>query len=232
MSTDKPVSVLLLSGGMDSCVYAAIAMGESRPAFLHVSYGQRTAARELDAFRAIADFYGIANRFETQADHLAQIGGSSLTDTSQHVEDADSRGLGIPNTYVPFRNANLLAIAVSWSEVIGAERIYIGAVEQDSPGYPDCRRSFFDAFSRVADLGTRPETRIQLCTPLIEMSKSEIVRTGMELGAPLQLTWSCYVDSEIPCGRCDSCELRRRAFADARIDDPVRCQSDAGSAGC
>jgi 7-cyano-7-deazaguanine synthase len=217
---------------MDSCVCAAIALGESRPAFLHVSYGQRTAARELDAFRAIADFYKVADRLEVQADHLGQIGGSSLTDTSRHVEDADSRGTGIPSTYVPFRNANLLAIAISWSEVIGAERVYIGAVEQDSSGYPDCRRSFFDAFSRAADLGTRPETRIEVCTPLIEISKSEIVRTGTELGAPLHLTWSCYVDSGTPCGRCDSCELRRRAFAEAGIADPVSCQSDAGAAGC
>ena len=227
MSTDKPVSVVLLSGGMDSCVCAAIAVDESRPAFLHVSYGQRTAARELDAFRAIADFYGIADRLEARADHLAQIGGSSLTDTSQHVEDASSSGPNIPSTYVPFRNANLLAIAVSWSEVIGAERIYIGAVEQDSPGYPDCRRSFFDAFSRAADLGTRPETRIQLCTPLIEMSKSEIVRVGTELGAPLHLTWSCYINSETACGRCDSCVLRRQAFADAEVHDPIPCQPDA-----
>ncbi len=231
MSENKPVSVVLLSGGMDSCVCAAIAVGESRPAFLHVSYGQRTAARELHAFRAIADFYGIIDRFEARADYLAQIGGSSLTDTSRHVEGTDRRRPGIPSTYVPFRNANLLAIAVSWSEVIGAERVYIGAVEQDSPGYPDCRRSFFDAFSRAADLGTRPETRIEVCTPLIEMSKSEIVRAGTELGAPLHLTWSCYVDSETPCGKCDSCELRRRAFADAGIADPVPCQSDAGSAG-
>jgi len=224
MSENKPVSVVLLSGGMDSCVCAAIAVRESRPAFLHVSYGQRTETRELDAFRAIADFYGVAERLEVRADHLAQMGGSSLTDTTRVVEDADSRSPGIPSTYVPFRNANLLSIAVSWSEVIGAERVYIGAVEQDSSGYPDCRRSFFDAFSRTADLGTRPDTRIKVCTPLIEMSKSEIVRMGSQLGAPLHLTWSCYINSEIACGTCDSCVLRRRAFADAGIDDAIPCQ--------
>ena len=231
MSEDKPVSVVLLSGGMDSCVCAAIAMGESRPAFLHVSYGQRTETRELDAFRAIADFYGVTERLEVRADHLAQMGGSSLTDTTRQVEDADSRSPGIPSTYVPFRNANLLAIAISWSEVICAERVYVGAVEQDSSGYPDCRRSFFDAFSRAADLGTRPETRIEVCTPLIEMSKSEIVRVGTELGAPLHLTWSCYINSETACGTCDSCVLRRQAFADAEVHDPIPCQPDARSAG-
>jgi len=227
MSKDQPVSVVLLSGGMDSCVCAAIAVHESRPAFLHVSYGQRTERRELDAFRAIADFYGVTERLEVRTDHLAQMGGSSLTDAARRVENADSRSSGIPSTYVPFRNATLLAIAVSWSEVIGAGRVYIGAVEQDSSGYPDCCRSFFEAFSRTADLGTRPDTRIEVCTPLIEMSKSEIVRMGTQLGAPLHLTWSCYINSVSACGTCNSCMLRRQAFADAGIDDPIPYQPDA-----
>jgi len=223
MTQDK--SVVLVSGGMDSCVCAAIAVRESRPAFLHVSYGQRTEQRELAAFRAIADFYGITERLEVRADYLAQIGGSSLTDAARDVEDAASRKPGIPSTYVPFRNAHLLAIATSWAEVAGARRVYIGAVERDSSGYPDCRRVFFDAFTRAVELGTRPETRIEVCTPLIGMSKPEIVRTGAELGAPLDLTWSCYVNPETACGRCESCVLRLRAFAAAGIDDPIPYES-------
>jgi len=221
MNADRPKSVVLLSGGMDSCVCAAIAVRESRPAFIHVSYGQRTEARELDAFRAISGFYGIDRRLEVRADYLAEIGGSSLTDTARQVETATEVGRSIPTTYVPFRNANLLAIATSWAEVIRAERVYIGAVEQDSSGYPDCRRTFFEAFNRTVDLGTRPDTLIEVYTPLIGMKKSEIVRTGLEFGAPLHLTWSCYVNSDVACGICDSCVLRRRAFAEAAVADPI-----------
>jgi len=226
MNVSRPRSVVLLSGGMDSCVCAAIAVRESRPAFLHVSYGQRTETRELDAFRAIADFYGVTDRLEVRADYLKRIGGSSLTDTDQEVEPAEGLGPGVPATYVPFRNANLLAIATSWAEVLGADRVYIGAVEQDSSGYPDCRRVFFDAFSRAVDLGTRPETRIEVSTPLIGMSKPEIVRTGARLDAPFHLTWSCYVNSDTACGRCDSCTLRLRAFAAAGINDPIAYSPD------
>lgn len=221
MNSQKSRSVVLLSGGMDSCVCAGMAVRDTEPAFLHVSYGQRTEQREIEAFRAIAHFYHVTDTLEVRADHFKTIGGSSLTDESRPVKDADAGQTGIPDTYVPFRNANLLAIAGSWAEVLEAEYIYIGAVEQDGPGYPDCRRAFFDAFSRVINEGTRPETRISVRTPLIEMAKSDIVRAGVELEVPFHLTWSCYVNTSIACGRCDSCALRLKAFETAGIDDPV-----------
>jgi 7-cyano-7-deazaguanine synthase len=228
MTAGKPRAVVLLSGGMDSCVSAALAVRDSNPAFLHVSYGQRTEDRELEAFRAIADFYGVVDRLEVHADHLRLIGGSSLTDASRDVESASTREPGIPGTYVPFRNANLLAIAVSWAEVLKAEQIYIGAVEQDGSGYPDCRRAFFDAFGKAIMEGTRPETAITICTPLIGINKSDIVRMGMELGAPLHLTWSCYVKTDVACGVCDSCELRLGAFRSADIRDPILYEQISG----
>ncbi|MCD6288232.1 MAG: 7-cyano-7-deazaguanine synthase QueC [Candidatus Hydrogenedentes bacterium] len=221
MNSRKPRAVVLLSGGMDSCVCAALARRDCDPAFLHVSYGQRTETRELRAFREIAEFYSVYDTLEVRADHLRAIGGSSLTDTSRSVEKNALGESGIPSTYVPFRNANLLAIAVSWAEVLRAPFIYIGAVEQDSSGYPDCRRTFFDAFGRAVNEGTRPETRIDIRTPLIELSKSDIVRKGHKLGAPLHLSWSCYVNTDVACGRCDSCLLRKKAFSEAGIDDPI-----------
>src|SRR5919202_7009335 len=210
------LAVCLVSGGMDSCVTAAIARGESEElAFLHVSYGQRTEARERRAFRELADFYGVRRRLVVPLEHLARIGGSSLTDASIPVSEADLSSKEIPTSYVPFRNAHLLAAAASWAEVIGATAIYIGAVAEDSSGYPDCRPEFYDAFQNVLDLGTKPETHITIKTPVIGMRKSEIVRTGMDLGAPLHLTWSCYKESERACGNCDSCALRLRAFRQA-----------------
>lgn len=219
MKRDEPRSVVLLSGGMDSCVCAAMAVRESDPAFLHVSYGQRTERRELDAFRAIADFYDVTDTLEVRTDHFGSIGGSSLTDEARPVDDAGKPG--VPDTYVPFRNANLLAIAGSWAEVLCAEYIYIGAVEQDGPGYPDCRRAFFDAFGLAVKEGTRPETEVSIRTPLIEMTKPEIVRAGTKLGAPFHLTWSCYVQPLVACGRCDSCVSRLNAFERAGLADPL-----------
>jgi 7-cyano-7-deazaguanine synthase len=216
------LAVCLVSGGMDSCVTAGIAREENRElAFLHVSYGQRTEARERRAFRELADFYGVRRRLVVSLEHLARIGGSSLTDPSIPVAEADLASREIPTSYVPFRNAHLLAAATSWSEVIGARRVYIGAVAEDSSGYPDCRPEFYEAFQRVIDAGTRPTTHVRVRTPVIHMRKAEIVRRGVGLGAPLQLTWSCYRAEERACGRCDSCALRLRAFREAGLEDPI-----------
>lgn len=216
------LAVCLVSGGMDSCVTAAIAREENEElAFLHVSYGQRTEARERRAFNEIADFYSVQRRLAVSIEHLARIGGSSLTDESFPVTEANLSSREIPTSYVPFRNAHLLSIAASWAEVIGAQRIYIGAVAEDSSGYPDCRPEFYEAFQQAIDRGTRPETRIEIVTPVIFMTKSEIVEHGLKLGAPLGLTWSCYSGEELACGRCDSCALRLRAFKAADALDPI-----------
>src|ERR1044071_8711734 len=205
------LAICLVSGGMDSCVTAAIADDENDElAFLHVSYGQRTEKREREAFEALADHYEVKSRLVISLEHLAKIGGSSLTDDRITVTAANLAAPGIPSSYVPFRNAHLLSAAVSWGEVINAGSIYIGAVAEDSSGYPDCRPEFYDAFQNVIDTGTKPDTRIIINTPVIAMRKSEIVQKGVELGAPLQLTWSCYQDSELACGNCDSCALRLR----------------------
>ena len=216
------LAICLVSGGMDSCVTAAIAREENDElAFLHVSYGQRTEKREREAFEALADHYNVASRLVVSLETLARIGGSSLTDPSMQVTTADLSAQGIPSSYVPFRNAHLLAAAVSWGEVINANAIYIGAVAEDSSGYPDCRPEFYAAFQNVIDTGTKPETRITIRTPVISMRKSEIVQRGVTLGAPLQLTWSCYTASDLACGNCDSCALRLRAFREAGVVDPI-----------
>jgi 7-cyano-7-deazaguanine synthase len=215
-------AVCLVSGGMDSCVTAAIAHEENDTlAFLHVAYRQRTERREREAFEAIADHYNVGLRLVISFDHLARIGGSSLTDTGIAVTAPDLATSAIPSSYVPFRNAHLLATAVSWGEVINANAIYIGAVSEDSSGYPDCRPEFYAAFQKAIDVGTKPETHLTIRTPVIEMRKSEIVRKGLELGAPLHLTWSCYQESDRACGNCDSCALRLRAFREAGVTDPI-----------
>lgn len=215
-------AICLVSGGMDSCVTAAIAFLENDElAFLHVSYGQRTEKRERQAFEDLADHYGVELRLVISLEHLARIGGSSLTDAAIAVTPPDLTARAIPSSYVPFRNAHLLAAAVSWGEVIGARSIYIGAVAEDSSGYPDCRPEFYAAFQNVIDLGTKPETNLSIKTPVIHMKKSEIVRAGFELGAPLHLTWSCYQADELACGNCDSCALRLRAFREAGVADPI-----------
>jgi 7-cyano-7-deazaguanine synthase len=206
---------------MDSCVTAAIAVQQFDCAFLHFNYGQRTEARELKAFTDIADHYGISRRMVIPLTHLADIGGSSLTDPGIPVSGADLAAQGIPTSYVPFRNANLLAPAVSWAEVIGATAVFIGAVGEDSSGYPDCRREFYDAFESVIRAGTKPDTRIDLLTPVIGMSKREIVLNGIALDAPFHLTWSCYRSEQRACGLCDSCALRLRGFYRAGVVDPL-----------
>lgn len=217
----KNLAVVLASGGMDSCVTAAMARETHRLAMLHVNYHQRTAARERQAFEAIAAHLGAEFRWVTTLDHLKDIGGSSLTDPAIDVAPANLHSREIPSSYVPFRNAHLLSIATSWAEVLGASEIFIGAVAEDSSGYPDCRREFYDAFEKAIEWGTRPETRIRILTPVIAMKKAEIVKTGMELKAPLHLTWSCYQNSEEACGECDSCALRLRGFQQAGVEDPL-----------
>lgn len=215
-------AIVLVSGGMDSCVTAAIAKSENdKVAFLHISYGQRTEARERQAFNEIGDFYGIENRLDISIEHLAKIGGSSLTDKRMEVTEANLESKEIPTSYVPFRNANMLSIATSWAEVLGANSIYIGAVAEDSSGYPDCRPEFYEAFERTIKTGTKPDTFIKIKTPIIHLSKAEIVKKGLELNAPLHLSWSCYRNEDLACGTCDSCALRLRGFALTGIKDPI-----------
>ena len=218
----KEKAVVLLSGGMDSCVTTAIANETHALALLHASYGQRTERRERRAFEEIAEFYGATEKLAVRLDALRQIGGSALTDERIAVpEDSHASTSEIPVTYVPFRNAHFLSMAVSWAEVIGATAVFIGAVAEDSSGYPDCRPEYYRVFNELVREGTRPETRIEIRTPVIHMRKSEIIRRGMELKAPLGRTWSCYQGEEEACGACDSCHLRLRAFAEAGYADPI-----------
>jgi 7-cyano-7-deazaguanine synthase len=222
-------AVVLVSGGMDSCVCAAIACkqhGAANIALLHASYGQRTESREARAFREIADFYAVTRRLMVRLDYFRAIGGSALTDDRIAVPEnelgaPELHGSEIPVTYVPFRNAHFLSVGVSWAEAIGAGAIYIGAVAEDSSGYPDCRPEYYRVFQELIHAGTRTETQIAIATPVIAWKKSEIVRKGVELGAPLHLTWSCYQNEQEACGVCDSCLLRLRAFSDAGVTDPI-----------
>jgi len=227
--TDQRKAVVLLSGGMDSCVCAAIARerhGVSNISLLHAGYGQRTQDRERRSFNDIANFYGVRERLIVQLEHFRAIGGSALTDKNISIPEnkpgaPGPHGSAIPVTYVPFRNAHFLSVAVSWAEAIGAGAIYIGAVAEDSSGYPDCRPEYYRVFQELIRVGTRPETQIEIVTPVIALKKSQIIRQGLELGAPLDLTWSCYQNEDAACGVCDSCLLRLRAFAEAGATDPI-----------
>ncbi len=229
MAGAQDKAVVLVSGGMDSCVCAALACkqhGAANIALLHASYGQRTESREARAFREIADFYAVTRRLMVRLDHFRAIGGSALTDDRIAVPEnelgaPELHGSEIPVTYVPFRNAHFLSVGVSWAEAIGAGAIYIGAVAEDSSGYPDCRPEYYRVFQELIHAGTRTETQIAIATPVIALKKSEIVRKGVELGAPLHLTWSCYQNEQEACGVCDSCLLRLRAFSDAGVTDPI-----------
>jgi 7-cyano-7-deazaguanine synthase len=206
---------------MDSCVCAALAARDYDAAAVHVSYGQRTEERERNSFLAICRRLDIHDQLMVTNEALCAIGGSALTDKGIAVPESHAAGNGIPVTYVPFRNAHFLAVAVSWAEVLGAEKVYIGAVEPDSSGYPDCRPAYYKAFNEVVRLGTK-EGKIEVATPLIAMQKAEIVRLGLELNAPFDLTWSCYSREDEACGVCDSCMLRLRAFEAAGVKDPIR----------
>ena len=234
---DERKAIVLLSGGMDSCVCTAIAReqhGARNIALLHAGYGQRTQKRERRAFEEIADFYGVKDRLVVNLDYFRAIGGSALTDQRITVPEnelgAPAPKLGeIPVTYVPFRNAHFLSVGVSWAEATGAGAIYIGAVAEDSSGYPDCRPEYYQMFQKLIRLGTRLETQIEIVAPVMHMKKNEIIRRGLELGAPLHLTWSCYQGEEAACGACDSCLLRLRAFAEAGVGDPIVYRSRATS---
>ncbi|MCF6154781.1 MAG: 7-cyano-7-deazaguanine synthase QueC [Candidatus Brocadia sp.] len=219
----KDLAIVLVSGGMDSCITAAIAHTQYQLALLHINYGQRTESRELKAFNDIASYYNIPKDriLISNIDYLSKIGGSSLTDPRMNVQDAQVDTKEIPTSYVPFRNTHLLAIAVSWGEVIGAWKVFIGAVEQDSPGYPDCRPIYYEAFNKLIKVGTRPTTCIEVETPLIHKSKSEIVKMGVSLHAPLHFSWSCYKNTDKACGQCHSCFLRLKAFKEAGVKDPI-----------
>jgi 7-cyano-7-deazaguanine synthase len=226
-ATQKPRAIVLLSGGMDSCVCGALAVRDFNAAALHVSYGQRTEERERRSFTAICDRLGIPERLVVRNEALRAIGGSALTDPNIAVPESQAIGHGVPVTYVPFRNAHFLSVAVSWAEAMGAEKIVIGAVEPDSSGYPDCRPAYYRAFNEVIRQGTK-EGRIEILTPLIAMRKAAIVTLGLELGAPFDLTWSCYSREDGACGVCDSCMLRLRAFREAGAEDPIKYMETAG----
>jgi 7-cyano-7-deazaguanine synthase len=230
-NSETSLAVVLLSGGMDSCVSTAMARerhGARNIALLHAGYGQRTEERERRAFEEIADFYAVSRgqRLVVQLDHFRAIGGSALTDAKIAVPEnelgaAGPQGSSIPVTYVPFRNAHFLSVAVSWAEAIGAEAVYIGAVAEDSSGYPDCRAEYYQVFQELVRVGTRPETQIEIRTPVIALKIREIIRRGIELAAPLHLTWSCYQNEDRACGVCDSCLLRLAAFLEAGVTDPI-----------
>jgi len=217
----RPLAVVCVSGGMDSCVTAAIAAAEQRLAFLHASYGQRTEAVERRCFERLADHFRAERRLAIELPALKAIGGSSLTDPAIPIREGPPLEGSIPSSYVPFRNAHLLSAAVSWAEVLGASAVFMGAVWEDSSGYPDCRPGFYAAFEEAVRQGTRPETRLRIETPVIGLTKAEIVRRGMALGAPFEKTWSCYQGGERACGACESCVLRLKGFAEAGARDPI-----------
>ena len=215
-------AIVLISGGMDSAVCAGIANNDGfEICALHVNYGQRTQSRELKAFNDICDHYDVKNRLVVDIQYLARIGGSSLTDATIEISEANLESNEIPSSYVPFRNANILSIATSWAEVIEAKAMYIGAMEEDSSGYPDTRKEFFEAYQSTINTGTKPDTQIEIKTPIIDMSKKDIILLGTEIGVPFHLSWSCYKSEDKACGRCDSCALRLRGWEKAELKDPI-----------
>lgn len=217
-----PKAVVLISGGLDSAVCCGIAKDEAYEILaLHINYGQKTEKRELQAFNDICDFYQVAKRQSLNISYLKSFGGSSLTDDKIQVEDGNLESKDIPTSYVPFRNANILAIATSWAEVEGAKAIFIGAMEEDSSGYPDCRQSFFQSFESSINLGTKPDTHISIETPIIHSTKAEIILKGTKIGVPFHLTWSCYKNEDLACGKCDSCLIRLRGWELAELKDPI-----------
>ncbi len=218
---DKPCAVVAVSGGLDSCVTTAIAQKNYELALVHINYGQKTEKKELESFHKIANYFNVNKKMVIDFSHFQKIGGSSLTDKTMEVEKADLENKEIPSSYVPFRNGNILSACVSWAEILGAKAVFIGAVFEDSSGYPDCRPDFFKAFENAVNLGTKPETHIKIETPIIELSKKEIIKLGLDLKAPLELTWSCYSNEDEACGVCDSCALRLRGFQSLGVVDPI-----------
>lgn len=222
VKSGKPPAVALVSGGLDSCVTAAMAARSRSIYALHASYGQRTQNRERRAFREIAERLGAAGALEVDLSVLAKMGSSSLLNKSVPIPEGEGKTGEIPTTYVPFRNGVLLSVAAAWAESLGAGEIFIGAVAPDAPqGYPDTTREFFDALERAILIGTRPETKIKIMAPAVDWPKHEVVEKGLELGAPLELTWSCYAEEDEACGKCLSCESRLKAFREAGVEDPI-----------
>ena len=221
METNKELAVVAVSGGLDSCITTAIADKEFDLALVHINYGQRTESKELDSFHKIANYYNVKKKLVIDFAHFQKIGGSSLTDKEMQVSKADLNNLQVPTSYVPFRNANILSACVSWAEIINAKAIFIGAVHEDSSGYPDCRPEFFKSFEETVNLGTKPETKIKIETPIINLDKKEIIELGLKLNAPIELTWSCYSSEDEACGVCDSCALRLRGFQNLKVVDPI-----------
>ena len=221
LNIEKELAVVAVSGGLDSCITTAIASREYNLALVHINYGQRTESKELDSFHKIADYYNVKKRLVIDFAHFQKIGGSSLTDRTINVTKADLAATEVPNSYVPFRNANILSACVSWAEIINAKAIFIGAVHEDSSGYPDCRPEFFKSFEETVNLGTKPSTKIKIETPIINLDKKEIIELGLKLKAPLELTWSCYSNEDEACGVCDSCALRLRGFQSLKVVDPI-----------
>jgi len=223
-AAESPLAVVLLSGGMDSLTAAGVALRDGCAlALIHFNYGQRTEEAEYRAFLKIADFFAVPEqrRLVVHTNFFALAGGSALTSSKVAVPAANLDSKEIPVTYVPFRNAVLLSMAVGWAEVLGAKRVYYGAVSQDSSGYPDCRPSFIEAFNRLVAEGTKPGSGIEVRAPLVAMTKAQIVQTAREMGLPLEATWSCYVRNDFACGVCDSCALRLRGFEQAGVQDPI-----------
>jgi len=215
-------AVCLLSGGMDSSTLAYHAKSKGYNILaLHLNYGQRTEGKELASAKKIASLLEAEAFIEISLDFFTKFGSSSLTDKEIAVEKFDPARVHLPNTYVPFRNANLLAIATSFAEACGADAIFIGVQALDYSGYPDCRPEFIDAFQKVIDLGTKDTTKITLFTPFIHMTKADILREGIKLGVPYEHTWSCYKNEGKACGSCGSCHFRKEAFYEVGMKDPI-----------
>jgi len=222
MTDEQKRAVVLVSGGMDSATAAVEAQNQGYELyFLHTSYGQETESKELECATALAEYLDVANFLHIETSHLARIGASSLTDDSIEIEEADLDSDEIPSSYVPFRNANLLSMAVSYAEANECDALFIGAHSEDYSGYPDCRPEFFDAFQQVIDVGTKPETNIELIAPFVDWSKTEIAERGIELDVPYEITWSCYRDEAPACGTCDACAFRLKAFQELGDRDPI-----------
>ena len=222
MAEQKPLAVILLSGGMDSLLTAKLAAREHRIALLHVNYGQRTEAAELRAFQAIADWFGVRHALAVHTNFYKMIGASALTDENIPVPAGQLGREGIPVTYVPFRNGLLLSMAAAWAEALGAKKIFYGAVAVDSSGYPDCREVFVEAMGKAIAAGTKPESGLTIEAPLISLTKEDIVQLGLDHKLPFELTWSCYQRNDLHCGVCDSCLLRKKGFERAHRPDPTR----------
>lgn len=217
-------AVCILSGGMDSTLASYIAKNEGYEIIaVHFNYGQRTEKKELEAFREITSLLEVHEKYEINIPFFTQIGASALTDSSLEIPTGGVEA-GVPITYVPFRNGIFLSIATAIAEKHGAKALFIGVVQEDSSGYPDCTDTFIDKMENAMNQGTKEETQLEIITPLVHMSKAQIVTKALQLGVPLEKTWSCYANEEKACGVCDSCRLRLNGFALAEATDKINYQ--------